>query len=218
MCQEKIDLMIFKIHISSNQRNLLKRVPPLPLKSSIFVVLFCLVCNAHSIAQNTKCHLAYSGNNLWNPGMKLNIFREINVKTLNQKNEKIEIRSHGINLDVGFYYDPGAYTALYSSIGYQSKVLFPNGRWIMTKVNPIGISRTFLPSTYHVQDDFTVSKVIFPGRIYYAPGLEFSWCPFRRNKFLTRTFIGADVQLLMPYNTYVLPIINIQVGYRLSKS
>jgi hypothetical protein len=79
--------------------------------------------------------------------------------------------------------------------------------------NPLGYYRSFLPETYEVKGD-EVTKVLFPGRSYYAPSFSIGLGKLRKGKKLTGRYFNINLMYRTPYNAGTLPSISFQYGYR----
>lgn len=79
-------------------------------------------------------------------------------------------------------------------------------------LSPLGTFYSLLPETFEVDELGEVTQVGFPRRVYFAPSihLEKGWSPAALKGFL---HAGGQLMFLMPYNTSVLPLVFIELGY-----
>jgi hypothetical protein len=164
-----------------------------------------------------KWTVAYTGNNLWNPGLALEYYHLVNAYYKINKKDKKQLIIKSARFEAGTFVDPDAFTFTYINVGYSSQRIYPNGRWTAIKLSPFGAARTFLPSTFHVNQDGSVSQETFPGRMYFAPALDWQFGLFKNNGILNRVFIGSNLMVLLPYNTYAMPLLNFRIGYQIQK-
>ena len=174
---------------------------------------------------NYSLTISYFGNMVFHPGLRTNLEKKWKVKhkhKLKSKKRKGEFtlsksRELVPTTGIGFYIHPRHYGALFVDGGLKFRKSRSKSykktikRWHLG--TGMGIYRSFLPETYKVTDD-KVKKVFLPGRIYFYPyfefGLERSW---RRNPNHA-SFFSVNTLFLMPYNTTIMPLLNLQIGYR----
>ncbi len=162
--------------------------------------------------------VSYFGNNLWNPGLTLEYDHLASSYYKVSPKYKKQLINKNVLLKTGGFIDPGAYSLAFVNAGFSSQKMYQNRRWVSIKISPFGAARTFLPSTFLVNDDGIISNVTFSGRWYYAPSLDWQFGLFKGNSILNRIFLGTNFMLLFPYNTYVMPLLNIQIGYQIQKN
>ncbi len=161
---------------------------------------------------------AYYGNNLWNPGLKFGaeyIWKEKIREKEKKKRTKIKTNQFILGGDIGFFWDPRDYTALFTYYGLVYRHTNTKGFRYNFAISPAGYFRSFLPETYEVEGS-QVDKVVLPGRSYYAPVLTLGLGRLRRNKEkkLKAWFLDLDVMFLVPYNAAMVPLLNVAYGYR----
>lgn len=161
--------------------------------------------------------VSYFGNNLWNPGLSFEYDHSINTYYKVTQKDKKQLIKKNVNLKTGGFVDPGAYSLTFINGGFSCQRKYQNGRWVSINISPFGAARTFLPSTFLVNNDGIVSKESYPGRWYYAPSLDWQYGLFKGNGTMNRIFLGANFMFLFPYNIYAMPLFNIQIGYQLQK-
>ncbi len=192
-------------------------------------LLICIVftlCFIEMNAQNDSIlkfkdrlsyYSAYSGNNIFNPGLKFgldyNIYSKIKQKN---KGNKIKTRNHHLKMDgnLGFYWDPKSQIGVYTNYGLVYTKTHTKGFQYQIGLNPIGYYRSFLPETYEVTDDWEVKKVTLPGRNYYAPTFLIGIGKTRKGKQLNSWFLNINSMLLVPYNSRFMPLFYLEYGYR----
>jgi len=155
--------------------------------------------------------IAYSGNNIWNPGADFAYNR-----ILGRKDNPSAGKSNSLEMlwraNTGFYLDPGSHGALYGNAGFGFRK--PGGRVVFTfDLSPAGIYRSFLTETYLVRVD-EVGKVFLPGNFFYSPGAGFDIGRKLAGTHHSEIFGRIQVITLIPYNTYLMPLIHIQIGLR----
>ena len=162
-------------------------------------------------------YFGYFGNNIVNPGLKIGANYPIVVKTKElQKKKKLKIRSHHLDWDgiIGFYWDPMSHIGVFTNYGINYEEIFTKGFKYKIGLNPVGYLRTFLPETYEVDEDWNVKKVFLPGRSYYAPSFSIGIGKLRNDMRFSEWFINLNSILLIPYNTGLAPIVNLEFGFK----
>jgi hypothetical protein len=161
--------------------------------------------------KQTYFSIAYSGNNIWNPGANFAYSRILDRKDnpAAGKTNSLEMRWRA---STGFYLDPGSHWALFSNAGIGFRK--PGNRVVFTfSLSPAGIYRSFLTETYLVNAD-EVKKVFLPGNFYYSPGAGFDIGRKLADKPESEIFGGIQVITLIPYNTYLMPLVHMRIGLR----
>ncbi|MEZ4825003.1 MAG: hypothetical protein R3C61_01735 [Bacteroidia bacterium] len=162
--------------------------------------------------------LGYYGNNLWNTGLSFDtdyIFRSVSY--LDNKG-RTRVKQRSAHVLLGGYSDPYNYDARFVQAGFRYRVIKRQKSkglvYPVLGVNPLGIYRSFLPSTYSVSPQGTISKVFIPGRWYYSPSVSAGLVKAKAIDNPTGFFARIHLMALVPYNTYILPLLNIEVGYQ----
>lgn len=160
--------------------------------------------------------LGYAGNNLWNPGVKAGAeFFIFSFPGRSGKSGEL-LRELYLVSGIGAYLDPGSHAALYNQYGATFRRTGRKGWSHSFELRPLGIYRSFLAETWRVEEGAAPEKVILPGRTYYAPGIGYH---LGRNSLKNQDqalFAGCSMTVLVPYNTYVMPIFTIELGWRFS--
>jgi hypothetical protein len=185
-----------------------------------FPSLFCLFALSYTSplqAQESPqltLNVGYWGNNIWNPGVKLGLEYARQVKSKSNRRGKEVLVQSFFSGDMGAYVDPGSHTGLLSQVGLHIRKWRPGKVYYSWGVSPVGVYRSFLPETYEVGDNGTVNRVTLPGRFYFAPGVHFSVGKQLKNRPGIGWFGGVDLMGLVPYNTYAMVLVNVQLGCR----
>jgi hypothetical protein len=162
-------------------------------------------------------NISYHGNNLWNPGLNIGLEQSRALKQkVNRKQRTLIIETY-FNADLGIFRDYSRQTPLFSHLGINKRRYRKDkgGFHYQFGFSPLGVYRSFLPETWEYTANGTVEKVTFPGRWYYAPVMSFGMGKFHQGKPGTGWFVEINITTLMPYNTYIMPLLNIKAGYRI---
>ncbi|MEM7367479.1 MAG: hypothetical protein AAF587_02690 [Bacteroidota bacterium] len=153
--------------------------------------------------QSLHPHLSYYGNNLWNPGLKVGLEKAIS-----------QDKTWVLNSDLGFFHDPGTQLGLFHSYGILKRRTGSKGFHAQLGISPLSVYRSFLSETYEVSSSGAVERVRLPGRTYLAPvltgGIGSRW----QKPPIEAWFLNLHGMILMPYNTFILPLLNVEVGLR----
>ncbi|MEO0732497.1 MAG: hypothetical protein AAFZ52_06655 [Bacteroidota bacterium] len=79
------------------------------------------------------------------------------------------------------------------------------------ELNPLGLYRSVLPTTYEVVGD-NVTSVSLPGRSYYAPSVAIGTGRFRRGTKKSGWYLNLQYTVLTNYNAGALPIFSLHFG------
>ena len=158
--------------------------------------------------------LSYYGNNAWNSGLNTSLEYLRLQEDDETQGGKVLIWQRLFSGNLGFYHDPGSYTALFSQVGIIRRKIFPNGFYRTFGVSPLGIYRTMLPVTYEVDDNGEVREVVAPGRFYFAPDIYLGIGKRPAGKEGMSVFLNGHLTVLLPYNTHILPLLNLEFGIR----
>lgn len=159
--------------------------------------------------------LSYSGNNLWNPGVNA----YLDYPLLEWPSSEAPADHNRIVMlkgKLGFFLDPGSHAALYSNYGLSYKHVNRQSSFITLSLQPLGIYRSMFAESYAFEGD-AVRRIPFAGNFYYAPeaGIGFGkqLDPFMGNEL----FVNLNVMTLIPYNTYFMPLLMVEMGYRFGR-
>jgi len=182
----------------------------------VYSLLLCLILvlpkSIYSQNRPLSLELSYLGNNFWNPGLKASLDAGIYTAAIITSKEKTRSLQKSHRLDIGFFADPGSYRGLFINAGWQRKTIYPNRFFISWAANPIGLFRSFLHETYEVSPDGEISKVTLPGRLYLAPSFQTSLGRVSKKHPDRSCFARLNMILLIPYNTFIMPLLNVEVG------
>jgi hypothetical protein len=165
-------------------------------------------------AQNTPYESSYSysvsyfGNNLWNPGLKLGVEHAWKRPVL---------KAWNVAGNIGMYLDPGSHAGLFSNAGISYRSTSAKGRNRLIALNPAGIYRSFLAETYSYDSQGGVTRVMLPGTLYYAPAFSLGIGKFTDPSSQSGWFTQVTVITLLPYNHWIMPLINLEAGIIIGK-
>lgn len=158
-------------------------------------------------AQSNRKQLAYAGNNLWNPGLSLSLEQRLGWKA----GESAQWYRFA---EMGGYHDPRSHTAVYGLLGVHLEKSRKRTTFWGVQLAPLGLYRSFYPSTYAVTQGGEVEQVSLAGRWYLAPSAQGEFGKYLMETREKSWFLGIQGMLLLPYNTYVLPLLFIKTGVR----
>ncbi|MEL7532017.1 MAG: hypothetical protein AAFN10_11940 [Bacteroidota bacterium] len=147
--------------------------------------------------------ISYLGNNIWNPGLQVGRL----IPGLGHHAAPVIYQAH-----LGGYWDPNAQFNLFAFAGWQYRGSLTKHDYFDIRLSPLGVFRSFYPEAFRVLDDGSTQKIFLPGRWYYAPELSLTYGIKLKNEQIQQVYFGPQLFLLMPYNSRILPIINLQVG------
>lgn len=192
---------------------------PITLKFLLILILsvcsqiaFSQVADTNSLTNRQKYYfeVSYYGYNLIKPGLKAN-FNFIFKQKPNEKKTNLLIA----NAHLGFSWYPHSHFAIfnYYQIAYRG-IKSKNGKFFTIALGP-GVYRSIYPKTYKVTDDGNVEKIYFPGSTYFSPALTFGSGKELNNKILKARFIDVVLMFLFDYNTNIVPLLNIEIGFKI---
>jgi len=185
--------------------------------SIIFFTFAGLACSNTTYAQTSTLNISYHGNNLWNPGLNAGVEQPWSLsQKVNRKDKALSIETY-FNADLGFFRDHSRQTAVFTHLGINKRRYREDrgGFHYQFGFSPVGMYRSFLPETREYTVNGTVEQVYFPGRWYYAPVVSVGMGKFHEGQPGTGWFVEMNITTLIPYNTYIMPLLNIKLGYRL---
>lgn len=168
------------------------------LKQAILLGLCLLLFWNQVPAQSLS--VGYAGNNLWNPGVQVGMNLAIYPGS----------KWHYTG-QLGGFWDPDSYVGAYAQVGIGYEIIVSEVTNIQVGIMPLGCFRSFLPETYSVSDLGEVSRITLPGSFYFAPSLRGRWCRMLR-LMEGEWFVGLQGMLLTGYNTYSLPLLQVEAG------
>jgi len=162
-------------------------------------------------------NFSYHGNNLWNPGLNAGVEQPWSViQKASRRQKPLTIETY-FNADLGFFRDYSRQTPFFTHLGINKRRYREDksGFHYQFGFSPVGIYRSFLPETWEYTVNGTVEKVFLPGRWYYAPVVSLGMGKLHQSQPGTGWFVEMNITTLMPYNTYIMPLLNIKAGYRI---
>lgn len=177
----------------------------------IFIISICLHFLGQCWSQSDRpsdnfFQISYYGNNLWNPGISVSYDIPFNRFWKSENVSKLYTSG-----SASYFWDPDSRSTVLISMGIRKRNIDRKNSFSWG-INPLGISRTFLQNTYTVNIDGSIEKPSnFKGNFYYTPSIVTSY--LRRRQNLGILSFGTELACLIPYNTYILPLINIKIGY-----
>jgi hypothetical protein len=161
---------------------------------------------------HTSIFVSYSGNNAWNPGISAGI-----EYPFNNPGRAGEVTDRKTNLYArsvtGLYIDPGSHGGLYSNLGLEIRMHRSKSGAFSVFAHPIGVYRSFLTETYAFEND-QVRRVPLAGNVYYAPYAGVGYSKEILKHPGDTWFFNFGVMTLLPYNTYLMPLMMVDIGYR----
>lgn len=194
--------------------------------SIIICTLAILACTTSTYAQSSYTtsnpqtaafNISYHGNNLWNPGLNVGVEQPwLHRKKLNRREKPLTLETY-FNADLGFFRDYSRQTPIFTHLGINKRRYRDDkgGFHYQFGFSPVGVYRSFLPETWEYNANGAAEKVFLPGRWYYAPVLSLGMGKLHKGQPGTGWFAEINITTLMPYNTYVMPLLNIKLGFRI---
>lgn len=158
--------------------------------------------------------VAYAGNNLWNPGVEIGAGFLLHTFPARSGKKNLLDRQVYFLSNIGIYLDPGSHAGLYNQYGVVFRRSKSQGWFHSLELLPVGVYRSFLPETWTVEAGELAVQVILPGRTYFAPGIGYHFGNGVSEDRGGDWFAGCSMTLLIPYNTYVMPVLSIDLGLR----
>jgi len=163
--------------------------------------------------------VSYHGNNLWNPGLNVGVEVPRSYETRSNKKDQTIHKFKFLQADAGFFADRRIEFALYANGGLTWRRQKEGKLYWQLGLSPVGFYRSFLPNTYEFIDEGlatgTVEKRTLAGNFYFAPAISLQTGKISSSSPLSNWFAEINLITLMPYNTYIMPLVNVKVGYRL---
>ncbi len=188
------------------------------LVAGVFLLFLCSGLAAQPPVPKRSLDLAYFGNTIWNPGLSGGLEYTKNLKQKSGRKDDLLTLQNFYSVDLAFYTDPGSHSALLFQAGLNRRMLREKGPDLHFGFSPVGLSRTFLPESYELNADGEVVRVRLPGRLYFAPGLQLGTGNPLPGFPGADWFADINLTALMPYNTYVMFLVNLKLGLRISLS
>jgi hypothetical protein len=171
-----------------------------------------------SFRERTDFKVGYFGNISANQGINLGaeyLWKE-NVKTKERRGQEKTIK-HQLLLNGSLGYSTNFATQTQNGIfaysGFTFRRVNTKSRELSVELNPLGLYRSVLPTTYHVEGE-DVTKVSFPGTSYYAPSVAIGIGRFRKETRRSGWYLNLQYTVLTNYNAATLHIRSLHFGRR----
>lgn len=192
----------------------------------IFIFFLCFICSPRQLLSNNPYQdrayiysVSYHGNTIWNPGLNAGVEIPRAFATTTNKREQTILKYKFFQADAGFFADRRIEFALYANGGLTWRRQKDNKLFWQLGISPVGFYRSFLPNTYEFTDEGlvtgTVERLTLAGNFYFAPAISFQTGKISSSRPISNWFAEVNLITLMPYNTYIMPLVNVKVGYRL---
>lgn len=185
-----------------------------------FLVFILLILSGSAAAQEARYDLGfgYFGNNIWNEGAYLSFGIPRSTKTITGIKGREKLRTRSIYSQLSFYNDTRSNAGLILSAGWKWRA-YSERKWsYYYTAQPISIYRSFYPRTFEVDDDGNVTELKFAGRFSWSPIVGAGLYRASQKRPGTGFELGVDVPILWPYNTYVMALLNVRLGYSFTLS
>lgn len=177
---------------------------------------------ASSLTGRTDFKAGYFGNIFSNNGLKLGaeyLWKE-KVRIRQRRNGPKTIK-HQLLLNGSLGYSTNFATqtqnGIFAYAGLTLRRVNAKNWELSIELNPLGVYRSVLPTTYEVVDD-EVTSVSFPGRSYYAPSVAIGIGRFRKAEKRSGWYLNLQYTVLTNYNTDILPIVSLHFGHKFNFS
>ncbi len=199
----------------------------------VFILVVLLILSCVAFTQNPEkkeCRfgsafygVSYFGYNLIKPGLEANINWIINeVTAVRSKTvesgktiKKLSTKQIIVNANIGFIWYPQSHFAIFNYYQATFKKIKRNShRFTTVSIGP-GVYRSFYPETYKLNENGEVQKIFMAGRIYFSAVLSFGNGKIIKNKIFKTRFINTNLMFLFDYNTGVVPLLSIEIGFKI---
>jgi len=171
---------------------------------------------AHSFRGSTYYKVGYFGNLLSNQGLNLGAeyiwLEKVKVKE-RRKGPKTIKRQLLLNGSLGYSTNFATPTqnGVFAYSGLILRRVNAKGRERSIELNPLGLYRSVLPTTYEVVDG-DVMDISLPGRTYYAPSVAIGIGRFRKWEKRSGWYLNLQFTVLTNYNAGFLPVTSLHFG------
>jgi hypothetical protein len=212
--------------IASNLNSRLINLYGVLCQPGLLICLVLLLLYFPGQAQTTtpdspyRYSVAYFGNNLWNPGLKLGMeySRKVKANIDSQGAEDIFPKKEWVpGANIGVYLDPGSHAGLFTDAGIGYRRTSAKGSTRFVSLHPAGIYRSFLTETYRYNEEVGVEHVTLPGNFYFAPSFSLGIGKLTGPALQSGWFTQLTVITLVPYNHWLMPLINLEAGIMFGK-
>jgi hypothetical protein len=185
---------------------------------------FFLISNSRLHAQDSvevpklTLNLSYFGNNIWNPGFNGGLDFTHGVENGETRKGGDYTRQKFINLDMGFFVDPGSHAGLLVHSGFNHRKYQKGKLNLHLGGSPLGLFRTFPFDNEGKNATEESSESPISSRFYYAPTLSLGVGKFRNSIPGTGWFFTIDITSMIPNRNYVMFLVNTRLGVRVRLS
>ncbi|GAB5551848.1 MAG: hypothetical protein Sapg2KO_14390 [Saprospiraceae bacterium] len=194
----------------------------------IILLLLTLMLTAQDVTESssglgrTDFKAGYFGNISSNHGLQLGaeyLWKE-KVKNKERREQQKTIRRQLLlngNLGYSTNFATRTQNGVFAYSGLTLRWVNAKSRALYVELNPLGLYRSVLPTTYEVSAD-KVRSVSFPGRSYHAPSVAIGIGQFRKEERRSGYYLNLQYTLLTNYNADILPIVSLHFGRRFNFS
>lgn len=169
-----------------------------------------------SFLKRTNFKVGYFGNVSSNNGLNIGaeyLWKEkvrIRERKKGRKTTKFQLLLNG---SIGFStnFATSTQNGIFAYSGFTLRGVNTKSRNLFIELNPLGFYRSVLHKTYKVTGD-KVTKVLLPGRSYYAPSVAIGIGRFRKGIKKSGWYLNLQFTLLTNYNAGFLPITSLHFG------
>lgn len=160
--------------------------------------------------------VSYYGNNLINPGLQVTGEKLLweKQKSRVRRNQSVELsyKQYLFDTNLGFFYDNPTYFALLNSYVIQQREVQEKGKYTSYGVG-LGYIRTFLPETFSVASNGSVTQAKRPGNWYFAPEVTIGLGRLWKRKSSQPWRLQVHALFLTNYNLGPNILFNVEYGY-----
>ncbi len=192
----------------------------LPIYLAIILLLFTAKLTAQeapvSFLGKTDFKAGYFGNLSSNHGLNLGaeyLWKEkvkIKERRKGPKTIKHQLLLNG-SLGYSTNFATRTQNGVFAYSGLTLRRVNAKSREFFVELNPMGLYRSVLPTTYEVVSD-DVSTVSFPGRSYYAPSIAIGIGRFRKEAKRSGWYFNLQYTVLKNYNADSFHLLSLHFG------
>lgn len=166
----------------------------------------------------TDFKVGYFGSFVWSNGLNVGaeyLWKQSEKTKEKGKKTKTITRQLLLNASLGYSGSPRnkVNNGITTYCGIMYRRIGAKGWLFNLEASPLSIYRSVLPETYKVEGN-EVSRVRFPGRIYYAPSIAIGTGKYRSDKRFSGWYLNLNMTLRTPYNGGTLPTFSLHFGQR----
>ena len=170
--------------------------------------------------KSTLITFSYFENFPFKPGLKISadiilaeyVIHKTKIKKDSTKINKTIMRQFLLGGDIGFYYHPRSHTGLFNYYEISYRKIYAKGFQTTIGMGP-GLYRAFYNETYEVDNLNNISRKSFAGRTYFSSVIALGYGRYRKNTTLQSWHLKYNIMFLYNYNTGILPLFNIELGF-----